>query len=209
MVEPEIILRAATAGDAAAMADVDRQSWPAQLATTADEFAARIAAYADGQLVAISAGRVVGTASAQRITAEFLAARSGSYDSITDDNCFTHSHTGRGEIYQLIGVGVLPEVRGRRLGRMLVDRQIELARSLNGVQRIVGFTRPAAYSQHPGIPIKEYVQARDSNGNLLDPVLAFHIEAGARIVSVHANFRPSDSDACGHGVLIEYASSSC
>jgi predicted N-acetyltransferase YhbS len=204
MVEPEIIVRAATDDDVAAMADVDRQSWPAALATTVDEFAARIAAFADGQLVAISAGRVIGTASAQRITIEFLAAYSNSYDSITDGNCFTRSHTGDGEIYQLVGVGVLPEVRGRRLGRILVDCQIELARSLNGVQRILGFTRPAAYSQHAANPIDEYVQARDSNGNLLDPVLAFHVGAGARIVSVHANFRPNDSDACGYGVLILY-----
>lgn len=197
-------MRPATADDAAAMADVDRQSWPAPLATTADEFAARIAAYADGQLVAIAAGRIVGTASAQRITTEFLAAQSHSYDSITDGNRFTRSHTGDGEIYQLVGVGVLPEVRGHRLGRLLVDRQIELARSLAGVRRIVGFTRPAAYSLHATTPIDDYIQARDSDGNLIDPVLAFHIDAGARIVSLHRDFRPDDSAACSHGVLIEY-----
>ena len=204
MVDREITVRAATAGDAGAMADVDRMSWPAPLATTADEFAARIAAYADGQLVAIAAGRIVGTASAQRITAEFLAAQSHNYDSITDENRFTRSQTGDGEIYQLVGVGVLPEVRGRRLGRLLVDRQIELARKLTGVGRIVGFTRPAAYSQHATTAIEDYIQARDSDENLIDPVLAFHINAGARIVSVHRNFRPSDSAACGYGVLIEY-----
>ena len=197
-------MRAATASDAAAMAGVDRQSWPARLATTAEEFAARIAAYADGQLVAVSAGRIVGTASAQRITANFLAAQSHTYDSITDGNRFTRSHTGDGEIYQLVGVGVLPEVRGRRLGRLLVDRQIELARGLVGVVRIVGFTRPAAYSQHATIPIEDYIPARNSDGELLDPVLAFHIDAGARVVSVHRDFRPVDSDACGYGVLIEY-----
>lgn len=204
MAEPEITVRAATLSDADAMAEVDRQCWPARLATSADEFAARIAAYADGQLLAVLAGGVVGTASAQRITAEFLAAQSDSYDSITAGNCFTRSHTDDGKIYQLVGVGVLPEIRGRQLGRTLVDRQIELARSLTGVQRIVGFTRPAAYSRHAAIPIEDYVRTRNSDGDMLDPVLAFHVEAGARIVSVHRDFRPNDSDACGYGVLIEY-----
>ena len=37
-----------------------------------------------------------------------------------------------------------------------------------------------------------------------DPVLAFHQQAGARIISVHEGFRPEDLEALGAGVLIEY-----
>ena len=200
----DVIVRTATIGDAPAMAEVDRQSWPPALATTAAEFVARMEAYADGQLAAVFDGRVVGSAAAQRVTEEFLADNQSSYEPLTDHNRFTHSHTPSGEIYQLIGVGVVPSFRGRQLGRQLVDFQLNFARSLAGVRRIVGFTRPAGYAQHVAVPIEEYVRRRGNDGRLLDPVLAFHVDAGAQIVSIHKGFRPADDDACGYGVLIEY-----
>lgn len=186
------------------MAEVDRQSWPAALATGVEGFRCRIAAFPEGQLVAESRGRIVGTAAAQRITSEFLAANMQRYDLVTDCNRFTASHTPQGELYQLIGVGVLPEFRGSRLGRQLVDRQIEQGRSLPGIQRILGFTRPAGFHRHRRLAIEIYVSLRGDDGRLVDPVLAFHLEAGARIVSIHADFRRNDHEACGYGVLIEY-----
>ncbi len=186
------------------MAAVDRSSWPARLATTEAEFQARIDAFPEGQIVAESSGRIVGSASAQRITVEFLRAAGSRYQLVTDSNRFTGSHHPDGEVYQLIGVGVLPEFRGQQLGRQLVDHQIRLARSLPGVRRIVGFTRPALYHRYAQLPIDEYLQSRGPNGQLLDPVVDFHVAAGARIVSVHPDFRPEDQEACGYGVLIEY-----
>ena len=187
------------------MAHIDSQSWPPALATSAAEFLARIRVYPKGQLVAESNSQIVGAASAQRITEEFLGANDHQYDLVTDGNRFTNSHHPTGEIYQLIGVSVLPELRGRRLGRELVDHQIEFARSLSEIRRILGFTRPKEYHRHRQIPIERYVHECDSDRKLLDPVLAFHVEAGARIVSLHADFRPNDHEACGYGVLIEYS----
>src|SRR5262249_52932819 len=112
------------------------------------------------------------------------------YDDLTDAGRFTQTHDPEGEIFQLIGVGVTPEGRGLRLGRVLVDREIALARSLPGVRRIAGFTRPVLFHRHPEMDIAEYVTLRNSSGVPLDPVLAFHLAAGASIVSTHAGFRP-------------------
>jgi GNAT superfamily N-acetyltransferase len=154
--------------------------------------------------VAELGGRIIGSAGAQRVTQAFLTAHSDRYERATDGNAFAASHTPRGEIYQLIGVGVAPEFRGDRLGRQLVDRQIDFARLLPGIRRIMGFTRPAGYHRHRQLAIEDYVQLRGESGRLVDPILEFHLGAGATIVSIHPNFR-DDEDACGYGVLIEYA----
>jgi GNAT superfamily N-acetyltransferase len=208
MAEIRVIIRKAVSAEAATMAAVDARSWPAALAANTEQHFARLLAYPEGQLVAEITGRIVAAASAQRITQTFLLANCESYHRITDGGRFTQSHNRNGEIYQLVGVGVLPEFRGRKsgvwLGRELVDRQVAFARRLRGVQRIVGFTRPAGYHRHKEMAIDEYLSQRRSNGKLLDPVVAFHVDAGAQIVSVHANFRPEDTEACGYGVLIEY-----
>ena len=154
--------------------------------------------------MAVSSGQIVGTASAQRVTSEFLAAHSNGYDAVTDHNRFTQSHAEDGEVYQLIGVGVQPDFRGQRLGRLLVDHQIERARGTAGIQRIVGFTRPAHFARHADISMSDYVHLRNEKGVWLDVVLAFHLEAGAKIVSIHPEFRPQDVDSRGYGILIEY-----
>jgi ribosomal protein S18 acetylase RimI-like enzyme len=204
MARTPLIIRPATVTDSAAMARVDAASWPTELATTAAEWVARILAFPLGQLVAERSGRIVGSSSAQRITNSFLTDNQETYNLVTDTNRFTGSHTADGKIYQLVGVAVLPECRGENLGRQLVDRQITFARSLPGVTRIVGFTRPAEYHQHDTVAIEDYVPCRGRQGHFVDTVLAFHLAAGAQVVSIHAKFRPNDVASRAYGVLIEY-----
>ena len=200
-----ITLRAAQLEDAAAMAVVDAASWPSGMATDADGYRSRVLAYPDGQLLAISNGEIVGVSTSQRISAEYLQRTSDSYSELTDNDRFTASHQNDGEIYQLIGVSVLPKFRGFNLGRQLVDEQINRARNIRGVERIIGFTRPAGHREHAEIPMSTYISMCRPSGMHVDPVLAFHLEAGARIVSIHPGFRPEDSESSCYGVLIEYA----
>jgi GNAT superfamily N-acetyltransferase len=198
------MLRAAEPADAAAIARVEAASWPAALAASEAQILARVQTCPEGQLVAILDGELVGYAAAQRVTQEFLHAGPLVYDRLTDSGTLAGSHDPQGEIYQLIGVGVSPAGRGHRLGRVLVDRQLELARATAGIRRILGFTRPAGYHRHGDIPIDEYVARRDDRGKRIDPVLSFHLDAGARLVSIHPQFRPADRESRGYGVLIEY-----
>lgn len=202
----DYLIRTATPDDVAGMAEADAASWPPELASSAGQIAARIAAFPEGQLAAIRDGRVVGAVYAQRLDAGFFAGPK-TFRRLTDDGRFTATHDDEGEICQLIGVSVLPSERGSGLGRRLVDRGIDMARRLPGVRRIVGFTRPAGYHRRAELPIDEYVRLRDNSGRLVDAVLAFHDDAGARIVSTHADYRPEDVQTRGYGVLIEYATS--
>lgn len=204
MARPQVILRPAAASDVEAIVAAEAASWPAALAVTPDQARSRIDVFPEGQLVAIVDGRLVAVAWAQRVTREFFQRHSPGYVLITDAGTFRRSHNPLGEIYQLIGVGALPAVRGLRLGRRLVDLQIERARQMPLVRRIVGFTRPAAYHLHAQVPIDQYVRLRNRRGRLVDPVLAFHLDAGATLVSIHPAFRPQDVEAGGYGVLIEY-----
>jgi len=203
MAADSITIRTATVNDAQAMAAVDRKSWPHQLAVTAEQYLMRIECYPSGQLVAVDDNVVIGTASAQRITAELLARDGHTYTTVTDHGTIARSHSHEGGIYQLLNVAVEPAARGNRLGRRLVDAQIDHARRLPSVTRIVGYTRPAGFHLHPGMSITEYLDLSLDDSNF-DKVVAFHLNAGATIVSVQPKFRVEDREACGYGVLIEY-----
>ena len=199
-----VVIRNPRADEAALLAEIDRACWPAGIAADEAKFRARIQAYSEGQWAAEQDGKVVGLATAQRITSAFWQSGLVEFDRLTDDGRFSGSHEPEGELFQLISVSVLPEARGSRLGRRLVDHEIDFARSLPGVCRIIGITRPIGLHRHPEISLEEYVTLRRENGRYVDPVLDFHLGAGARVVSIHPNYRPADTEALGYGVLIEY-----
>lgn len=199
-----VVIRNADLDEAALLTDIDRACWPSGIAADEAKFRARIQAYPQGQWAAEQDGKLVGQATAQRITSAFWQSGPIEFDRLTDNGRFTGSHDPEGELFQLISVSVLPEARGSRLGRRLVDHEIEFARSLPGVRRIIGVTRPIGLHKHPAVSLEEYVTLRRENGRYVDPVLDFHLGAGARVVSIHPNYRPADTEALGYGILIEY-----
>lgn len=199
-----LTIRAARPEDAEVLAGIDADSWPAPLATTLEQWQARLAVFPEGQLVLEYDGRPAVVAAAQRITAEFLSAGPITHHRLTDGANFTYSHDPNGEIYELVAVGASALVNGLGLGRKLIDSQIAQARSMPGIKRIIGITRPARYHRHPELPIAEYVELRNKTGRRYDPVLEFHLGSGARLISWHEDFRPDDVEARGYGVLIEY-----
>ena len=204
MAQADVILRNARPDEAAAIARVEVTGWPAELAADRAQIDCRLRVYPEGQWVAALEGRVVAVAWSQRIGQAFLDATPHRFDALTDGGTFADSHDPQGDIFQLIGVAVAPAERGSRLGRKLVDREIAFARGLPGVKRILGFTRPAGYHRHGQLTIQQYAAFHHESGRPIDPMLAFHLQAGARLVSLTAQFRPEDRQACGYGALIEY-----
>ena len=192
------MIRPATLDDLPRLVEIEAKSWPAGMAADAETLAARLRAFPAGQLVAEVDGQVVAYAAAQRIAAQRLEAQPLTFAELTDHGRFTATHDSSGDVYQLIGVAVIPTERRSGVARALVDRQIAQARLTRGVRRIVGFTRPAGYHRQAQLPLADYL----AQG--LDPVVSFHTSAGAQIVSAHVAFRPEDRESLGYGVWIEY-----
>jgi GNAT superfamily N-acetyltransferase len=200
-----ITYRQATLEDVDDIAEVEAASWPSSLAASREAIAERVSVFAAGQWVALMADRIVGAASAQRITPAQLESQPLTYQNVTDNGSFRSTHSPDGTIYQLVGVGVAPAGQGMACGRALIDRQIDFARQLDGVSRIIGFTRPVRFHRSPQLSIEDYLELRSESGRVADPVLSFHLDSGARLVSIHPDFRPNDPESRGYGILIEYS----
>lgn len=199
-----ITYRQATLEDVDEMAEVEAVSWPASLAASRESIADRVSVFAAGQWVAIFGDRIIGAAFAQRIGLPQLETQPLTFENLTDHGSFRRTHLPDGPIYQLIAVGVAPAGQGMGCGRVLIDRQIEFARKLDGVTRIIGFTRPVRFHRFPQLSIEDYLEQRSESGRITDPVLSFHLDSGARLVSHHPDFRPKDEESRGYGILIEY-----
>lgn len=191
-------------GDIDAITRVEADSWPSALAASKDAIARRVSVYPEGQWVAVRDGQIVGVAFAQRMNPPLPPMSDLTYDLVTGGGSYAGTHVANGTWYQLIGVGVVQSAHGLRIGRSLIDRQIEFARTLPGVVRIIGFTRPARFHESSELSIEDYTNRRTESGRFADPVLSFHLDSGARLVSIHPDFRPDDVQARGYGILIEY-----
>lgn len=203
MANDRLTLRTVRHEDLLELAELEAACWPPPLAVDHEQLAARLVAFDHGQLVAQIGGQLVGYSSAQRVHAELIATDPLHYNTVTDNDLFTTTHANDGEIYQLVGVSMAPEFRGRQIARQLIDLQISRAWKLAGIRRVIGFTRPAARHLLPELSLESYVDTQLTD-TPSDKTLAFHLNAGATIVSCHDNFRPSDQQSLGAGVLIEY-----
>ena len=195
-------IRQATIDDLDALAKIEAACWSIETAGCLADIESRLTTFSAGQFVAETDGEVVGAIYGQRVP---LSAIEGecTYAELTDGGTFRRSHQADGELFQLIGVSVLDRFQGAECGRLLVDHAVAHARTMPGVVRMVGITRPVHYFKHSHLTIEQYIAARDNHGRLLDPVLAFHDDGGAMIHRGIQNYRP-DPSTLGYGVLIEY-----
>ena len=200
-------LRIATPDDVHAIARLESASWPDGLAANTAQVAERVATFPEGQWITIDDGDIVGYSSAQRVPRNWFATLKNEgtlcYDMVTDNNRFRRTHIADGEWYQLVGVATAPALRGRGLARLLIDHQVAHGHGLPGVEKVVGFTRPVAVPGSSGSTLQDHV-ASHMTGSLRDPVLGFHLDAGAHVVSLHPGFRLADVQSHGSAVLIEY-----
>ena len=200
-----ITYRQANLDDVDRMAEVEAVSWPGSLAASREAIGSRVSVFSAGQWVAVRDDCIVGAAYAQRVSPRQLEFQSLTYETMTDQGTFRQTHLADGTVYHLVGVGVIPDGQGSGCGRGLIDRQIDFARQLGGITRIIGFTRPVRFHRFPQLSIEEYLTGYFETDHIADPVLSFHLDSGARLVSTQADFRPDDHDSRGFGVLIEYS----
>jgi predicted GNAT family acetyltransferase len=76
----------------------------------------------------------------------------------------------------------VPNVHRRKgVARRMIQEVSNFARR-QGYQAVVVPVRPSDKSQHPWVPMREYIGWRDEHGRLFDPWLRSHAAVGGRIV---------------------------
>jgi acyl transferase domain-containing protein/NADPH:quinone reductase-like Zn-dependent oxidoreductase/acyl carrier protein/NADP-dependent 3-hydroxy acid dehydrogenase YdfG len=184
--------------DLPALIELDRLSQPASMHTPVDELERRVRATPETIWVLEAEGMLAAALYAQRIeTIEVLR-----------DVCYSeagHLHRADGRYLHLLGLYVLPVAHGRGYSDALIGLMQAHAAALDGVERVVGVTRCAAYARdRQGKDVAAYVAAQRESGTWTDPMLHFHASHGAHIGEVLPDYRPDDLANDGAGVLIEY-----
>lgn len=192
------VLRHPTLDDISQLIELDRLSQPVGLHTPEEELIRRVTTTPRTTLLLDVSGCIGAALYSQRIDA-IEALRATDYA----DCIRLQRHDG--QHVQLLGLYVLPSMRGRGYSDVLIDSMLLYARLLGSVKSVVGVTRCADYPKHRfEFAMHAYIREQNPLGQLLDPMLHFHVSHGARIREVLPGFRPGDVDNEGAGVLIQY-----
>jgi len=82
-----------------------------------------------------------------------------------------------------LSIVISPTIQGKGLSEMMVGMMKELAIA-DGLRQVIIPVRPSRKSQHPLMPMDEYLQWMQPDGSFYDPWLRIHQRLGAEVLSI-------------------------
>ena len=170
-------------------------------AWSADEFAALLRKFPEGQICIEDNGEVVAAALAIIVDYSKFGDKH-TYAKITGHGKFD-THDPEGDTLYGVDVFVDPEYRSLRLGRRLYDARKELCESLN-LRAMVAGGRIPGYAQYAGemTPAKYVEMVR--NKELVDPILTFQLSNEFYVRKIIRGYLPYDSESKAYATLLEW-----
>lgn len=179
--------------------------FPEELLWRAEHLREHLRIFPSGQFVALSEGKVVGSASSLRISLEAFDAH-WDWDQ-TVGGPFLRAHDDSGAVLHGVDISVHQEFRGLGVGRRLYEARFDLCRRL-GLRcfgtacRIPDYCSFLARTglQHCGATVETYTQKVESGqerDRTLSPLLAF----GLRLVGVSLNYMEDEESRNAAAIL--------
>jgi GNAT superfamily N-acetyltransferase len=116
------------------------------------------------------------------------------------------NHDPDGDWYYGTDITVLPEYRGRGIGRKLYEARKDLVRRYGKRGIIAGGALPGFFHHKDSMSVEEYVSAVVS-GELTDPTLSFQLSNGFEVRGLLENYMEDEADD-GWATLIVWESGS-
>lgn len=191
-------IRLATRDDEGELLALDAACWPPALTHTADELSATLKSFKDGQMLLESEDGVMATAHSQRVPSLESLHGTTRHDIVT-------LHNPDGACFVLTGLSTDADAQSFGWGAQLFDFMLIHASSRQTVHQIAVLAFCKDFTTHSHMPYNDYIQHRDSNGVLIDPILRFHESRGGRIAGVLPGYRPDDLSNERNAVVVTYA----
>jgi len=194
-----IRVRDARLEDFAAIRALQRRAAPFAAPCSLRQLESRLLAFAQGQMVAVSDGQVLGAASSLIVPWDNNAI-AHDWRGITADGFFTN-HDPRGHTLYGAEVVVDSTRRGFSAGRALYQARRRLCRRLN-LRRVITTARLPGYCAVQESLTPELYAMRVLWGDIADAAVRFQIAQGFQYCSILRDYLPDDADSCGHAALM-------
>ncbi len=199
MNSPTVSVRPTTACDIDAVLSLQDRVYPSIDPWHRDHLAHQLTVFPEGQLVAVSDGKLVGCASSLVILWDEWADEHTWHDITSAGTFSTHNPDG----FTLYGAEVFVDsiARGKGVGHHLYEGRRQLCKRLN-LRRIIACGRlPGYHRQAKAMAVELYVK-KVLWGDLTDAVLNFQLREGFRYCGIMKDYLPEDLESAGQASLI-------
>lgn len=192
-------IRQASLKDVPEIIRVENETWPPGEAATEEMFRSRIQVFPQGVFVAEFREQLVGVVAFQRMHFD-LDCPISTWKKTTDSGMIRASHSPEGETIFGIDLSATPSAPPKTGTRLLAEVG-RYAIYHNLKHGILGGRIPK-YSEHSDkMTPEEYLEAKNVNGEPLDPEVRFYKRAGLKIGKVIPGYF-DDPDSMSYGVLL-------
>lgn len=199
-------VRAARLEDYAAVRTLQRHAHPGLPTLSMRQLESQRHAFAEGQLVAESDGRIVAAASSLIVRWDDYATDL-TWHRITGDGFFT-SHDPFGRTLYAMPFIAQPATTGAAAGRALLQAQRRLCRRHNLRRAIVAARLPGYHAVRQAMSPELYAR-RVIWGDLEDEALRYPLAHGFQFCGIIAHYLPQDADCGGHAALFVWLNPLC
>lgn len=185
--------------DYAAIRAVQREASPHVPPWSLRQLEAQVAAFPEGQMVAVREGRVLGAAATLVVRwADYGAEHT--WREITGEGLFG-THDPHGDTLYCAASVVDTTRHGFGTVRTLIQAQRRLCRRLN-LSRLVSPARLEGYAVHAATMDPEHYAMRVVWGELENPHLRLRLSQGFQFCGVLRGYMPEDAESSGHAALL-------
>lgn len=197
----KITTRQATLNDVENYSKLQEERWSDDNQASAEQLRTRLRVHPEGMFVAEMGGRVVGMTYAMRIP-DYDYANSPSWYQITN-NGFCDNHVPDGKVIFGVDLSTAKGVGGAAGDKLLMEIA-RLAIRNNIKYCMLGGRLPGYHKVSDKMTAEEYLFAKDSHGDPLDPQVKYYTSsAGLKVVKVLPDYF-DDPESCDYGVLLRW-----
>lgn len=195
----KIHIRQASLSDVAEIIRVENETWPPGEAATGEMFQSRIETFPQGVFVAEYQGHLVGVVAFQRIHYD-LDNPIVTWKQSTDNGLIRASHKSDGKTIFGIDLSAAPSAPPRTGTKLLAE--VGRYAIYHNLKRGILGGRIPKYSEYVDrMTPEEYLEAKNSKGEPLDPEVRFYKRAGLKIGKIIPGYF-DDPDSLSYGVLL-------
>jgi len=196
-----ILVRPLAATDFDQIVALQKLCFPKLKPWTAEQYAALLERFPEGQLCVEFDGEVIASSSALIVDYD-LYSDWHDWKTISSGGTIAN-HNPAGDMLYGIEIMVHPEYRGMRLARRLYEARKQLVRHLNLRGIVIGGRLPGYNAHKDRMSVHEYV-AQVEEKNIYDPVLTTQLANGFEIKQLLPDYLPSDEDSAGWATHLEW-----
>lgn len=197
----DLVIRSIQPEDLDEIAALSIKCFGPEMCLKKEHFSSQLELFPEGQACVEYKGKIVGCAISVQVNIEDYG-HTHNYDQICDEG-YIRNHNPEGKHLYGIEVGVDPDYRNMKLGKLLYDARRKICRELNLESIFIGGRMPNYHKYASEMDALEYAKQVVA-GKIYDPVATFQTKCGFELVTVMPEYIPDDAESKGYASLMEW-----